>query len=57
MADKILKAFRMSHAQRSTRMTRMRRVVCNENVFWWMESFLKAGSSLDPRALESDPRS
>jgi trehalose 6-phosphate synthase/phosphatase len=46
VADTILKAFRMDHAQRSARMKRMRRVVRNENVFSWMESFLKAGSSL-----------
>jgi trehalose 6-phosphate synthase/phosphatase len=48
VADTILKSFRMDHAQRSARMKRMRRVVRNENVFWWMESFLKAGSSLNP---------
>jgi trehalose 6-phosphate synthase/phosphatase len=48
VADTILKSFRMDHAQRSVRMKRMRRVVRNENVFWWMESFLKAGSSLNP---------
>jgi trehalose 6-phosphate synthase/phosphatase len=48
VADTILKAFRMGHAQRSARMKRMRRVVRNENVFSWMESFLKAGSSLTP---------
>jgi trehalose 6-phosphate synthase/phosphatase len=48
VADTILKAFRTSHAQRSARMQRMRRVVRNDNVFSWMESFLKAGSSLIP---------
>jgi trehalose 6-phosphate synthase/phosphatase len=50
VADTILKAFRMSHAERSTRMKRMRRVVSQENVFWWVDSFLKAGSSLRPRS-------
>jgi trehalose 6-phosphate synthase/phosphatase len=48
VADTILKAFRMGHAQRSARMKRMRLVVRNENVFSWMESFLRAGSSLIP---------
>jgi trehalose 6-phosphate synthase/phosphatase len=49
MADTILKAFRMSETERSARMKRMRRVVRNENVFWWVDSFLKAGSKIGPR--------
>jgi trehalose 6-phosphate synthase/phosphatase len=48
VADTILKAFRMSRAQRRARMKRMRLVVQNENVFSWMESFLTAGPSLVP---------
>jgi trehalose 6-phosphate synthase len=46
MADTILKAFRMSGSERGRRMKRMRRVVCKENVFWWVDSFLKAGATL-----------
>ncbi len=46
MADTILKAFRMSDADRTARMKRMRRVVREENVFWWVDSFLKAGAKL-----------
>jgi len=46
MADTILQAFRMSQAERSARMRRMRRVVRNENVFWWVDSFLTAGSQI-----------
>jgi trehalose 6-phosphate synthase len=46
MADTILQAFRMKQAERNTRMKRMRRVVRNENVFWWVDSFLKAGSQI-----------
>src|SRR2546429_3762618 len=34
VADTILKVFRMSAAERSARMKRMRRVVRNEDVFW-----------------------
>jgi trehalose 6-phosphate synthase/phosphatase len=49
MADAILKAFRMNEAERSARMKRMRRVVRNENVFWWVDSFLKAGAKLAPQ--------
>jgi trehalose-6-phosphate synthase len=46
MADTILKAFRMSQAERSVRMKRMRHVVRKENVFWWVDSFLKAGAQI-----------
>ena len=50
MADTVLKAFRMSQTERSARMKRMRRVVRKENVFWWVDSFLKAGAHLAARA-------
>src|SRR5262249_55219883 len=50
MAEMILGAFRMSQTQRSARMRRMRRVVRNENVFWWVDSFLKAGAKLAGRS-------
>jgi trehalose-6-phosphate synthase len=46
MADTILAAFRMSRAERNARMKRMRRVVRKENVFWWVDSFLRAGSQI-----------
>src|SRR5213076_990289 len=55
MADAILKAFQMSQAERSARMKRMRRVVRNENVFWWVDSFLAAGSRL-ARSVPRRPR-
>src|SRR6266702_3199224 len=50
MADTILQAFRMNQAERSARMKRMRRVVRKENVFWWVDSFLKAGAKLASRS-------
>jgi trehalose 6-phosphate synthase/phosphatase len=50
MADTIVKAFRMTPAERTARMKRMRRMVRKENVFWWVDSFLKAGSILDGRS-------
>jgi trehalose 6-phosphate synthase len=50
MADGILNAFRMIEAERVARMKRMRRVVRNENVFWWVDSFLKAGATLGGRS-------
>jgi trehalose 6-phosphate synthase/phosphatase len=55
MADTILEAFLMSQAQRSARMRRMRRVVRNENVFWWVDSFLKAGAKLTGRGSQGPP--
>ena len=50
MADTIVKAFRMSPAERTARMKRMRRMVRKENVFWWVDSFLKAGAKLGGRS-------
>jgi trehalose 6-phosphate synthase len=50
MADTIVKAFRMSQDERTARMKRMRRMVRQENVFWWVDSFLAAGSQLARRA-------
>jgi len=51
MADTILQAFRMSQAERSARMKRMRHVVRKENVFWWVDSFLRAGAKIASRSL------
>jgi trehalose 6-phosphate synthase/phosphatase len=56
MADTILEAFRMSQTQRSPRMRRMRRVVRNENVFWWVDSFLNAGAKLNRRGSRVSSR-
>lgn len=50
MADTILKAFRMGETERDARMKRMRRIVRKENVFWWVDSFLKAGAKLNTRS-------
>jgi trehalose-6-phosphate synthase len=52
MADTILQAFRMNQAERSARMKRMRRVVRNENVFWWVDSFLKSTAKLTARSSQ-----
>jgi len=46
VADAILDAFRMTEAERTARMKRMKRVVRGENVFEWVDSFLKAGAKL-----------
>src|SRR5215475_8742866 len=52
LADTLLRAFQMSEAERRARMKRMRRVVRDENVFWWVDSFLKAGAKLYGRAAQ-----
>src|SRR6184192_3845519 len=51
MADTILKSFHMNLAERGARMKRMRRIVRKENVFWWVDSFLKAGGKIASRSL------
>jgi len=51
MADAILRAFQMSKTERIGRMKRMRRIVHRENVFWWVDSFLKTGTTLGRRSL------
>jgi trehalose-6-phosphate synthase len=50
MADTIVNAFRATPAERTARMKRMRRMVRKENVFWWVDSFLRAGAKLKARA-------
>ena len=55
VADTILKAFRMSKAQRSMRMKRMRQLISNENVFSWVNSFF-AAASRSPSDSAQNPR-
>src|SRR5438132_8457193 len=50
VADPVLKAFRMTNAERSARMKRMRHMVRKENVFWWVDSFLKSAAKLTARS-------
>jgi trehalose 6-phosphate synthase/phosphatase len=50
LADTLLGAFQMNQAERRARMKRMRGVVRDENVFWWVDSFLKAGAKLAARS-------
>ncbi len=56
VADTISKAFRMSDAERTARMRRMRRVVREENVFWWVDSFLRVGAKLTARLARVSKR-
>src|SRR5438874_3378735 len=50
VADTVLKAFRMTNAERTARMKRMRRVVCDEDGFRWVDSFLRVGAKLTARS-------
>jgi trehalose-6-phosphate synthase len=50
MADTLLRAFQMSPDERTARMKRMRRVVRDENVFLWVDSFLKTGAKVTSRS-------
>lgn len=50
VADTILAASRMSGTERITRMKRARRVIRRENLFWWVDRFLKAGLPLSETA-------
>jgi trehalose 6-phosphate synthase len=56
VADTILKAFRMTEIERTARMKRMRRVVREENVFWWVDSFLRVGAKLSARSKRVGPQ-
>jgi trehalose 6-phosphate synthase/phosphatase len=47
MADAIYQAYNMSPEERRTRMSRLRRSVQKQNILGWVNSFLKAGISLD----------
>jgi trehalose 6-phosphate synthase len=53
VADTVLKAFRMTDVERTARMKRMRRVVREENVFWWVDSFLRIGAKLTARSPQT----
>jgi trehalose 6-phosphate synthase/phosphatase len=41
-ADAIYNAFRMTHGERRYRMRALRRNVRTQNVFWWVDSFMRA---------------
>ena len=56
MADTIVNAFRMGPAERTARMKRMRRNVRKENVFWWVDSFLRAGSQIRTQSQQVSER-
>jgi trehalose 6-phosphate synthase len=51
VADAILQAYQMDSAENKARMKKVRQVVRKQNVFWWVNSFLKSAISQDLGSL------
>jgi trehalose 6-phosphate synthase len=51
VADAIHRAFRMGEEERQARMRGMRRSIRRQDVFWWVDSFLRAAIAKDLRAF------
>ncbi len=51
VADAIYQAFVMDKAERQGRMRRMRRSISKYNIFWWVDSFLRAAIAKDLSAF------
>jgi trehalose 6-phosphate synthase len=51
VADAIDRGFHMNKIERQTRMRRMRRSIRDQDVFWWVDSFLRAAITKDLRAF------
>jgi len=51
VADAIRQAFHMDKAEREARMRRMRRSIREYDVFWWVDSFLRAAITKDLAAF------
>ncbi|RMF91612.1 MAG: trehalose-6-phosphate synthase, partial [Nitrospinota bacterium] len=56
VADAIYQAFTMDKAERQARMSKLRRSIRQHNIFWWVDSFLRAGiaSNLEDFPLLED---
>lgn len=55
VADAIHRAFRMGGEERQARMRGMRRSIRRQDVFWWVDSFLRAAIAKDLRAFPGLP--
>ena len=51
VADAIYRAFTMDSAERHARMRRLRRAVREQDIFWWVDSFLRAAIAKDLSAF------
>jgi len=47
VADAIYRAYTMGADEKRARMRKMRRSIQRQDIYWWVDSFLKAGTSLD----------
>jgi alpha,alpha-trehalose-phosphate synthase [UDP-forming] len=47
VADAIYRAYTMGVEEKRARMRKMRRSIQRQDIYWWVDSFLKAGTSLD----------
>ena len=51
IADGIYQSFVMSSEEKQTRMRRLRRSVRDSDIFWWVDSYLRAAIEKDLRAF------
>jgi len=51
MAEAIYNAYRMDPQERGVRMRRMRRSIAKQDIFWWVDSFLRAAIAKDLSAF------
>jgi len=51
VADTIHRGFHMNEAERRKRMRWMRRSIREQDVFWWVDTFLRAAIAKDLRAF------
>jgi len=51
VADALYQAVTMDRQERLTRMRRLRQAVARQNVFWWVDAFLRAAISADLSAF------
>ena len=51
VADAVRRAFAMGPAERRARMRRMRNAIRERDVFWWVDSYLRAAITKDLRAF------
>ena len=56
VAQSILSAYRMPEAERVARMRAMRRSIRRQDVFWWVDSFLRAAIARDLRDFPAPER-
>ena len=51
VADAVWQAYRMAPRERRARMRRLRRTICEQDIFWWADSFLRGAIAKDLSAF------